>query len=187
MRSRILICASMSNPSGSRTFRLIFSQTAAATAPHYALGRVRSIHPRPATRSGHCWNRCCRHRETPAARADAGRNTPAAWYLTRSSTCRTPAHLGTPSPVPHGADRQTHRGHHRIRRAASRVGRRAHIRLDQQAPTLRTRLRNTPHPPRSHGPPRNDQGHVTPARPHRPLTPEFRRPLRSSAPSRRQH
>jgi hypothetical protein len=52
-------------------------------------------------------------------------------------------------------------------RPATTLGRGTHLRLDQQTPPLRTRLRKPPHPPRSRDPHSHDPDYVTTAGTHR--------------------
>jgi transposase len=82
---------------------------------------------------------------------------------------RTPGPLGCPRSRARRRDRQTHRRPGGVPRAAPPLGGGAHLRLDQQTPPLRARLRDPPRPSRSHDPPRHDQDHVPTAGPHRRL------------------
>ena len=100
--------------------------------------------------------------------------------LGRRRLPRTVAHLGERRSHPYYADHQTHPRRHWFPRPAPHLGGREKLRVDQQAPPLRARLRNQTRPPRSHGPgpPRHDHDHDQATRPNLTV---FKHPLTQPA------
>ena len=138
------------------------STAANATSPWTPAGCCsRSWSPSPASRTATprtgCWPQLTR----PVLHGQPG--------LGRRRLRRTARHLGPQGPGPDRRGGQTHRRRQGLRGAAPPLGRRAHIRLDQQVPPLRPRLRDPARAPRSDGPHLHDHDHVTTSRPHRRL------------------